>query len=148
MNRKGLLIPYSLVAVQFASLAALLLTGPWLAHHWFWRVLELTGLALGIWAIAAMRLGNFNITPTTVAGGRFVGAGPYRFIRHPMYASLLLTTLPLLADHFTLLRLLFWLLLLVDLILKLLYEEQRLLDHYPEYRSYRQTTRRLIPFIW
>lgn len=48
------------------------------------------GLALGLWALAVNRPGNFNIWPLPREGGRLILGGPYRWVRHPMYSALLL----------------------------------------------------------
>jgi protein-S-isoprenylcysteine O-methyltransferase Ste14 len=139
---------YSLVLIQFLCLAVLALTGPWLASPLFYLALEMAGIALGLWAIAAMRVGNFNITPAIKQGGLFVKRGPYRFIRHPMYLALLVTTLPLVLDAFTWLRLAIWLILLIDLVVKLNYEERLLAAHFFGYATYQQQTKRLLPFVY
>lgn len=110
--------------------------------------MEILGLGLGVWAIAAMRPGKFNIVPDVISGGRLVVRGPYRYVRHPMYAGLLLVTLPLLIDTFTILRLSVWILLCADLLLKLTYEEKLLATHFPDYVLYQKETKRLIPGVW
>ncbi len=51
--------------------------------------LALASVLLGLWALTANRIGNFNITPAPRAGGRMVSEGPYRWIRHPMYTSMI-----------------------------------------------------------
>lgn len=48
------------------------------------------GLVLGAWALAANRPGNFNITPNPRPHGHLVTTGLYRWIRHPMYTSVML----------------------------------------------------------
>lgn len=45
---------------------------------------------LALWALAANRPGNFNIRPTPRHGGVLITSGPYRWIRHPVYTSVLL----------------------------------------------------------
>lgn len=137
-----------LVVVQFAVLGFFFVTGPWLAHGSVWLAVECAGIALGVWAILAMRVGNFNITPDVKTTGQFIGRGPYRWIRHPMYLALLMTTLPLVTSAFTLVRLVVWLIFLVDLLLKIAYEERLLVAHFPAYRSYQVQTSRLLPFIY
>jgi protein-S-isoprenylcysteine O-methyltransferase Ste14 len=47
------------------------------------------GLALRVWAIAALG-GSFRTTVEVEPGQAVVSAGPYRWIRHPAYAGLLL----------------------------------------------------------
>jgi len=148
MPQHSLLFSYFLVAVQLTTAALIFLTGPWFAQQWWLLAIELLGVALGLWAIIIIRVGNFNITPEIVDNGRLVRRGPYRLIRHPMYLALLLSTLALVIDSFSILRLSFWIILLVDLIAKLTYEERLLVLARDEYRHYKQTTKRLIPFVF
>jgi len=54
----------------------------------------------------------------------------------------------LVLNHFTLLRLAFWIALIADLLLKMAYEEKLLSRHYQEYSQYQQRTKKLIPFIY
>jgi protein-S-isoprenylcysteine O-methyltransferase Ste14 len=142
------LIGYALVAGQLFTFVYIFLTGPWIAAGWFWLALEIAGGALGIWAILAMRLGNFNITPDVKTQGRFVRRGPYRWIRHPMYAALLLIALSLVVSDFTWDRALIVVALAVVLVTKLTYEEKLLDEAFGEYAAYRQATKRLIPFVY
>jgi protein-S-isoprenylcysteine O-methyltransferase Ste14 len=51
------------------------------------------GLALRIWAIAALG-GAFRTTVEVEPGQTVVSTGPYRWIRHPSYAGLLLIVAP------------------------------------------------------
>ena len=48
-----------------------------------------SGLALRVWAIAALGSG-FRTTVEVEPGQAVVSSGPYRWIRHPSYAGLLL----------------------------------------------------------
>jgi len=111
------------VLVQFLCLAIIGLTGPIFANPLLLLLIELSGLFLGIWAVLTMRIGYFNIAPEPLSWSKMVSQGPYRFVRHPMYLALLITTLPLMISDFSTLRLVFWFILLVDLVIKLGYEE-------------------------
>lgn len=142
------LIGYALVAGQLFTFVTIFYTGPWIAEGWFWLVVEIAGGMLGIWAILAMRLGNFNVTPDVKAEGRLVRRGPYRWIRHPMYAALLLIALPLVVTDFTWGRALTLVALAAVLVLKLSYEEKLLNQAFTEYAAYQQQTKRLIPFVY
>ncbi len=137
-----------LVLIQFAAIALILLTGPLFAPSPLLLAAELAGLALGGWAVLAQGLSNFGITPDPVAGAKLITRGPYKFIRHPMYVALLLTTLPLVISDFSFLRLVFWLVLLVDLVVKLNYEEGLLVKQFASYGEYKKCTYRLIHFIY
>lgn len=139
---------YLLVAIQMLALALIILPGPWLARPPIWLLIELAGLGLGVWAVLAMRLSNFNIVPDVKPTGQLVRRGPYRWLRHPMYTALLLVTLALLLAEFSWPRLLLWLILLADLLIKLNYEEQLLAAHFAEYREYQQATKRLVPLLY
>jgi protein-S-isoprenylcysteine O-methyltransferase Ste14 len=136
------------VLVQFFSLALIGLSGPLLPRSTFLLIVELMGITLGAWAVVAMRIGNFNITPDPFKWTKLVADGPYRLIRHPMYLALLLTTLPLIINHLTIFRLVLWLILLIGLLLKLNYEEGLLTGQLEGYREYSSDTWKLIPFIY
>ncbi len=136
------------VIVQFVSLGVLLVAGT-IAITDLPDILLLSGgLLLGIWAFLALRRSHFRITPTLDPRAHFVTSGPYKFIRHPMYASLLLLGLGCLAMEATPLRMLAWIILLVDLLLKLEFEEDFLLTRFAGYRAYTRKVKRLIPFIY
>lgn len=139
---------YLLVVVQFACLIGILLTGPWIARNPLLLALEMAGGLLGVWAIVTMRLGNLNLAPDVKPDARLVRSGPYRWIRHPMYAAVLLAALALVLDAPSALRWGLWLALLADLLVKLHYEERLLSAHFAGYAAYRQASKRLIPYLY
>ncbi len=142
------LLPYAYVALQFACIGAILLTGPVIARNPVLLVAEILFIGLGLWAIAVMRIGRFNIAPTIAHHARLVTAGPYRLIRHPMYTAVLGSMLSLVADAFTTVRGGIWLALLIVLIGKIRYEEHLLEGRFDGYGFYEEKTRRIIPFIY
>jgi protein-S-isoprenylcysteine O-methyltransferase Ste14 len=95
-----------------------------------------------------MKPSNMNITPVPKPGGQLVTHGIYRIIRHPMYIAQLLVVGALVAEYFSFLRLAVLLILTVNLILKLNFEEARLVRHFEGYETYRQSTWRLIPYLY
>jgi protein-S-isoprenylcysteine O-methyltransferase Ste14 len=137
-----------LVSLQFLCLGIIFLTGPLLADPIYLLLPEIAGLVVGIWAVVAMGWGNLNIAPDPLEWSRMVNLGPYRIIRHPMYLALLLVSLPVVVDSFSLLRFVVWLILLGTLIYKMRYEESMLLAKFPLYSQYRQRTSRLIPGLY
>jgi protein-S-isoprenylcysteine O-methyltransferase Ste14 len=136
------------VLIQFISLAGIILTGPLLASRPVLLLIELLGIGLGVWAVLTMRLGHFNITPDPLKWSKLVDRGPYEWIRHPMYLALIVTTLPLVIEQFTITRILIWLILLIGLIMKLNYEEGLLLNRLEGYQDYRAQSWKLIPFLY
>jgi protein-S-isoprenylcysteine O-methyltransferase Ste14 len=103
---------------------------------------------LGLVALAVMRLSNFSVMPEPRIRSNLVKNGPYAYIRHPMYASLLLFCLSFLLNSFTITKLLIYVVLAALLIFKIRKEEKNLITTHAQYSSYIKTTKRLIPFIW
>jgi protein-S-isoprenylcysteine O-methyltransferase Ste14 len=119
-----------------------------MASHFLLLLLQIVGLAIGIWAFIAMGIGNMNISPLVKQGAVLVTRGPYRLIRHPMYLAVLLVIWPLIIDRFSLLRVTAGFVLTTNLIIKMLYEERLLEKQFAEYEAYMKTTKRLIPAIF
>lgn len=139
---------YLLVTLQFSSLFTVMFSAPVLANHWTLLLVQFIGVFLGLWAVWEMRIGNFNITPTPVKNGELRTSGPYAFIRHPMYTSIILFTLPELVNSFSIWRIFLLLLLYTTLLLKINYEEKNLLQQFSNYKDYRKDTKRIIPFLY
>lgn len=150
----GHLVGSALVALQFALLALLaglaapsFLQGAAPGHAWGMLV---GAVALGLWALSANRPGNFNIRPVPRPGGRLVRSGPYRWIRHPMYASLLLAGLAALVGVPTSQRAATgaaWLALGAVLWVKAGLEERWMAAQHPGYADYVRATRRFVPWV-
>ena len=136
------------VVIQFTCLGLIVLTGPIFPGNVLLLAVEAIGVGLGLWAVLVMGIGNFHIAPDPLRRSRLVKRGPYRLIRHPMYLALLIATLPLILAEFSPLRLIVWLILLVNLVLKLKYEENLLADKLEGYRQYQAESYRLIPYIY
>jgi protein-S-isoprenylcysteine O-methyltransferase Ste14 len=137
-----------LVTIQFTCLALLMVVTNWLALPlWSFLLLGISGL-LAFWAMAVMKLGNFNIVPYPVTNGNMVTVGPYKVIRHPMYTSIFIFALALLAGQFDYLKLIISIVLVAGLVVKMIYEEGLLCNHFPDYKAYMQKTERVIPFVW
>jgi protein-S-isoprenylcysteine O-methyltransferase Ste14 len=148
MNEQKTLISIVFVVIQFICLGLIGVTGSLIPSNRVLLLIEVFGIGLGIWAILTMRIGNFNITPDPLKWSRLVTSGPYHYIRHPMYLALLLTTLPLIISDFDLFRFTIWVILLIDLLLKLNYEEKLLASSLVGYDQYVRQSARLIPFIY
>lgn len=139
---------YILVGIQFGTLAVLAATGPWLARHPLWLTMEIAAFVLAAWAIQTMRIRHLNVLPEVRQGSRLVREGPYRWIRHPMYAAILLGALALVLDAPSPFRWFVYAVLASDLLVKLHYEERLLAAAFPAYRAYQETSKRLIPFLY
>lgn len=147
-NNKMKLKSYTLVAIQLTCIAIIVFTGPIFPDEILFLSLAIAGALLGLWAIIVMELGRFNIIPDVHKNSRMVTKGPYKYIRHPMYDSVLMMTFAWVLGYLTIFRSAIWIVLVIDLILKLKYEEKLLADRYKEYQDYQKRTKSLIPFIF
>ncbi len=137
-----------LTLIQYSTLLAFLLTTPFMAVGLGWKIMELLGGVIGVWAIVVMNGSKIHIMPKPRAGAILMKKGPYKIIRHPMYTAIILTLTPLIITHFDWMR--FWILsvLYINLIFKLTFEESLLLEYFEDYSSYRKTTWRILPYIY
>ncbi|HXA55467.1 MAG TPA: isoprenylcysteine carboxylmethyltransferase family protein [Solirubrobacteraceae bacterium] len=109
-------------------------------------VLFLAGLGLAVWA--RVHLGrNWGMPMTRKDEPELVTSGPYRLVRHPIYSGILLGVLgTALATN------LYWLIGLVVMGAYFIYsarvEEKLMSASFPTaYRSYRASSKMLIPFV-
>lgn len=143
-----MLTHYLLVAIQFAGIAFFVLTGNNYPQNGVVLVLQILSVVIGAWAIIAMKLHTVTALPSVRQGGQLCTSGPYRVIRHPMYTAVLLLLLALLSNDYSHARLVVFLIVLVDLLVKMNVEEKLLTAHYADYKDYMKQTKRLVPFVY
>jgi protein-S-isoprenylcysteine O-methyltransferase Ste14 len=124
--------------------------GPVDVVGWIGLAVVVSGVALRAWCFHT--LGHyFTLTVQTSADQPVITAGPYRVLRHPSYTGLLLALLGV-----AMVAIRNWLSLLVvavavggALVYRIRVEERALLrDLGANYRSYADTHKRLVPFVW
>jgi protein-S-isoprenylcysteine O-methyltransferase Ste14 len=108
--------------------------------------LQALGIVLMAWARITFRARSFHLTAHPTEGG-LVTTGPYHFIRHPIYASVMLFAWAGVAGNLSVVNVLLGCLLSSGAIIRALCEERLVLTRYPEYRQYSETTKRFIPYI-
>jgi protein-S-isoprenylcysteine O-methyltransferase Ste14 len=88
---------------------------------------------------------NFAFENTT----RLVTGGIYRYIRHPMYSSLLLLTWGAFFKHLSMAGLAAAVLTTIFIVVAGFIEERENLDFFgPAYREYQKTTKMFLPFLF
>ncbi len=143
-----MLTHYLLVAIQFAGIAFFVITGDSYPQNGVVLAIEIVSVVVGVWAILAMKLHTVTVLPSVKKGGQLCTSGPYRVLRHPMYTAVLLLLLAFLLNNYSHLGLVVFVIVLVDLIVKMNVEEKILLSHYSDYINYMSKTKRIIPFLY
>lgn len=103
-------------------------------------------MALGIWARRSFQGEQFSIHAEPVAGSLLL-TGPYHFIRHPMYAFVLLFVWTGILGHLSLITVAIGLIVTGVIAVRIVTEEQFLRVRFPDYVEYSGKTKRIIPFI-
>lgn len=137
-----------LTFIQYSCLIAIFFINSWFVNNLVLFLIQLTGIFIGVWAIYEMRRSKLNIAPHIRKGAILITSGPYHFVRHPMYLALLLLLLPMINENQSTLNFFVFSVFLVNLLLKLLYEEGLLRNQFDNYSDYAKKTKRLIPGIF
>lgn len=109
--------------------------------------IQLLAVALSIWARRSFAKGQFSIHAEPGAGSLIL-AGPYKFIRHPMYTFALIIVWSSVLGHASLYTLLVSIVVSIVAAIRIVTEEKALRGKYPGYIDYSQKTKRIIPFIF
>lgn len=106
------------------------------------------GIVIGLLALYKNRVGNFNIRPDIKIDGVLVTEGIYKYIRHPMYSSVLVSMAGIVILYPMVYEYVLYALLLVTLLVKLHYEESLWKCESEEYINYCKSSKKIIPFIY
>jgi protein-S-isoprenylcysteine O-methyltransferase Ste14 len=106
--------------------------------------LALGAFVLGVYGLLYLRR-SLSIIPEA---RRLVTGGPYRFIRHPLYAAEILAACALVVPKPGLWATLTLVPFIAVQMLRARFEEGLLTRIFPEYKPYAARTRRLIPLVW
>lgn len=137
-----------LVFVQFLCIFLFFISGSFIPDNIILIVIQLLSFVIALLAILTIRIGNFQVLPDVKKNSKLVTIGIYKYIRHPMYSSLLLYFSSFLFIEFSIFRLIIFLVFFANMIVKLYYEEALLTNKFPEYVNYMKTSYRIIPFVF
>ena len=134
------------VVIQFSCIIYLIFNIQPNQLDWLEYFLLSMAVIIGSIAVINMKFNNLNIIPTLKDNHQLRTHGIYKYIRHPMYTSVLLSCLALVLSNPHWIAQLVMAVLLINLILKSNFEEKLLLKRFKSYSKYRQKTGRFLPF--
>jgi protein-S-isoprenylcysteine O-methyltransferase Ste14 len=108
--------------------------------------IQVAAATLMLWARLTFGGRSFHAGANPTEGG-LVTTGPYRFVRHPIYAAILLFMWSGVASHGTILSVLTAIVATAAIAVRIGAEEDLVVEAYPEYSEYARRTKRLIPFL-
>jgi protein-S-isoprenylcysteine O-methyltransferase Ste14 len=109
-------------------------------------VLQAVAALLMLWARISFGRRSFHAGANPTPGG-LVTTGPYRWVRHPIYAAILLFMWAGVAAHGSILSVLTGLVATAATTVRIVAEEELVVETYPEYSEYARRTKRIIPFL-
>ena len=136
-------VGYILLIVSFLPLlyaGSVLLTSPTVS------CIQFLAIGLMIWARLMFGTRSFHLVANPTEGG-LVTTGPYRYIRHPIYASVLYFAWAGILGNPTLMNIALGCGMIVGAWMRIIAEERLVVTKYPEYAEYGSRTKRVIPFL-
>jgi protein-S-isoprenylcysteine O-methyltransferase Ste14 len=132
---------------MIGGLVGLLVTRNLFSSSPFVISLQVVALLLFFWARVTFGRRSYHVVADPTEGGMMTG-GPYRYIRHPIYAAFCLFTWAGVAAHWSWISGLFRGLILGSAVMRIFCEEILVEARYPEYAQYKTTTWRMIPYVY
>ena len=109
--------------------------------------LQAVAVALMAWARVTFGRRSFHAAADTTEGG-LVTSGPYRYLRNPIYTSLVLFCFAGAGAHVSRWSAAFALAVLGGALVRVFVEERFLRIRYPEYAQYAARTKRMVPYVF
>jgi protein-S-isoprenylcysteine O-methyltransferase Ste14 len=108
--------------------------------------IQVLAAAVLLWARITFGKRSFHFAANPTEGG-LVTSGPYRFLRHPIYASVIWAVWAGAIANWNIINGILAFTLTAGGVIRMVSEERLLRVRYPEYEDYARRTRRVIPFV-
>jgi len=135
------------LAMMAGGMVALVLRGQLLSSSVPAIVLQASAIALLAWARVTFGSRSFHATASPTEGG-LVTAGPYRWVRHPIYTAVALFGWGCWVGHPSWFSLGMACVVTAGGAARMLAEEALLKVRYPEYEEYARRTKRMVPHVF
>jgi protein-S-isoprenylcysteine O-methyltransferase Ste14 len=139
---------YLYTVLQLVGLFLVFFTPPILPQTIYGQIILFLSLVIGVWAIFAFRHTRINIFPYLRNGAILIRKGPYKYVRHPMYSSVLLFALAYFIDNPNWIFTSYFVGLTIVILLKMRFEEKQLMLHFKNYDAEFFKTYRIIPCVY
>ncbi len=110
-------------------------------------ILAVLGMTLAVSGVMSLG-GNLTAVPRPKQDANLVQKGAYRLVRHPIYSGIIFAAFGWAFLKAGTLIFLYSLILLIFFDIKSRQEEQWLKEKYPDYETYAERVKKLIPFIY
>jgi len=108
--------------------------------------IQIFSVVLMIWSRLTLGFRSFHVAANPTEG-ELVTNGPYRLLRHPIYAAVIYFSWACFISFPFPITFLAVFLVAGGLFIRMILEEKSLLTKYPGYAAYRRKAKRLIPFV-
>lgn len=109
--------------------------------------IQACAFGLMIWARLTFGVRSFNATANATTG-KLITNGPYHWLRHPIYASIIYFFIASTISFPFLGTVIGVGLIVIGLFARMILEEKSLLVAYDDYAEYSKKTKRIIPFVF
>lgn len=144
MNHKSLSILGYLILVMV--LLELFARDSLLAAGLVFITIQVLAASLMIWARITFGHRSFHLSSEPTQGG-LITTGPYKYIRHPIYAAIIYFVTASVLSHLSPLNIALWAACCAAAGTRMYSEEILLRQKYSEYTEYSRRTKRIIPSI-
>jgi protein-S-isoprenylcysteine O-methyltransferase Ste14 len=110
-------------------------------------VLQVFAALLMLWARMTLGARSFHFSANPTKGG-LVTSGPYRYVRHPIYAAVVIFIVAGVVANLSVANGILGSVIIAGMIIRALCEERFLRVEYSEYAGYSSHTWRMIPFVF
>jgi len=139
-------LPLAATLALVLAMAPLCLTHQLFAQGTITIGLQIAAGLLMLWARVVFGIRSFHAAANTTSG-KLVTNGPYKYMRNPIYTAILLFAWTGIISHASPVSILLGGCVTAAILVRIFCEEQFLQVAYPAYATYRQQTKRLIPFV-
>jgi protein-S-isoprenylcysteine O-methyltransferase Ste14 len=118
-----------------------------LSYNPFTIVIQVCAFALMVWARITFGRRSFHAAANPTKGD-LVTTGPYKYLRHPIYAAVIYFFWASVISYPSLRTVVAVLLITAGLFTRMIIEERFLRATYEEYAEYAKRSKRIIPFVF